>query len=88
LLGFLRIEKEETMIDILKKNREKADKYNQEFKRIFGESLMNYFSFFFGFDVIKFDEKFIKPNEGESTNQAVERKFGRNAVELCLKLMA
>jgi EAL domain-containing protein (putative c-di-GMP-specific phosphodiesterase class I) len=66
----------------------KADRHNKEFKRIFGESLMNYFSFIFGFDVIKFDEEFVKPNEGESTNQAVERKFGKDAVELCHKLMA
>jgi hypothetical protein len=75
-------------MDLVTKNRKKAQDHNQEFKRTFGISLMQYFHFFFGFDIVKFDEEFIKPNEGESTKQAVERKFGANAVSLCEKLLA
>lgn len=76
------------MNSILEKNRKKADQYHKDFKRVFGISLMNYFNFFFGFDVIKFDEDFVKPNEGESTSEAIKRAYGKEGVEICQKLLA
>lgn len=75
------------MDDFLRRNKTRADKYHKRFKEIFGTSLMNYYSFLFGFDVVKFDEEFIKPKEGQSTSEVVEKKYGKEAVELCRNLM-
>ncbi len=74
-------------MDFIAKNRLKAQKCHQEFKRTFGTSLMEFFSFFYGFDVVKFDEQIAQPKEGQSTKDAVEKKFGKDAVVLCERLL-
>lgn len=68
----------------------KKDKYMQHadaFYRTFGVRLKPYFSFITGFDVIAFDEKVIKPEDGESTAQKIERVYGTEAVTLIERLI-
>jgi len=53
-----------------------------DFSNTFGLRLAApYWDRMFGFDVIKFDE-FIQPEDGESTEDAIRRKYGDEAVKL------
>ena len=70
------------------KERHKQLDFNMSFCRIFGVSLFEFFpNVLLGFDVIKFD-KWIAPKKNESTYEAIERKFGKDAVTLIKKLIA
>lgn len=63
-----------------------ADKYRR-FKNTFGIPLATpYWTRMFGFDTIAFDE-FIKPKEGESTEDAVRRLYGDEAVNLINEIL-
>ena len=69
------------------KERYKQLDYNMPFLRMFGVRLSEFFpNVIGGFDVVKFDE-WIAPKENESTYQAIERKFGEDAVALIKKLV-
>jgi len=57
-----------------------------EFQRVFGRKLFDFWDNITGFDVIKFDEQVIKPPEGISTKDAIEKQYGVNAVALVYKL--
>ena len=63
-------------------NKNKYIKYYPKFSSIFGVSLKRYWDNMFGFDVVKFDDEFIKAPDGISTAQAIEEKYGKDAVEL------
>ncbi len=60
--------------------------YGQVFQSTFGTSLGKYMHPVFGFDVVKFDQ-LIHPKDGESTKDVVEREYGKEAVDLILKLI-
>lgn len=57
----------------------------RRFKLMFKRDLMSFWDFF-GFDVVKFD-KWIAPVEGQSTAEAVEDKYGKDAVQFALLLI-
>lgn len=67
-------------------NKAKADKYHKIFRQTFGVQLMNYFSFITGFDIIKFDEKFLKTPDGISMGEYIREKYGEEAVDLIKNL--
>ena len=50
----------------------------ERFRALFGVELKDYWEGLLKLDVIKFDE-FIKPNENESTAEAIVRKYGQDA---------
>jgi hypothetical protein len=77
----------ETMQDYFLKERNKQLTYNMPFIRMFGVRLFTFFpNVALGFDVVAFDE-WIAPEKNESTYQAIDRKFGKDAVELIRKLV-
>jgi len=69
------------MSNILVRNLEKRKRNHARFQKTFGVSLSRFFGNLTGFDVVEFD-KFVKPQEGESTADAVERKWGKEAVNI------
>jgi len=77
----------ETLQDYAYKERKKQLNYNIPFLKIFGKRLSLFFpNVLLGFDVVSFDN-WIKPKKGESTYQAIKRKFGQDGVELIKKLV-
>ena len=72
--------------NFIAKNQWKLKNYRDDFKRLFKLNLHQYWDIT-GFDAIKFDEEVIKPPDGESTAEAVERIYGKEACDLCWKLI-
>jgi len=64
------------------KKKEAGDKLTHDFLIIFKTPITWFYNPMFGFDAVRFDEKLIKPNENESTFQAIERKYGAIAAKL------
>ncbi|MCD6434977.1 MAG: hypothetical protein J7L15_01095 [Clostridiales bacterium] len=76
------------MTDIILKNRMKTLDNCDEFFHIFRLSLKKFWpNNIEGFDVIAFDD-FLQPEEGESSYEAVERKYGKKGFKLIKKLLA
>lgn len=76
-----------SIADILLGRRNAVQAYGMIFQRTFGARLGNYMHPLFGFDVIKFDEQIARAKNGESTKDVIEREYGKEAVELILKLI-
>lgn len=74
-------------IEHLRSVSQRFHKHKREFRRLLRHDLKPYWDTYTGFDVVKFDEEWVKPKDGESTKDAVRRKYGPNAVELILKLL-
>lgn len=53
-----------------------------EFQSIFGVKLRDYMRGCMGFDLLKFDATVVKPEDGVSTRDTIERKYGERGVEL------
>ena len=77
----------ETVKDWMIRIRRRAIEKGPEFKSIFGVFIMNYCDFT-GFNVIKFDEWFLKTPDGISCSDEVERRYGSRAVALIRELIA
>jgi len=58
-----------------------------EFKRIFGINLLDYFCPITGFDIVRFDDNFIKSPDGKSMRQVIQEKYGNEGVELIERLI-
>ena len=58
----------------------------ERFHNVFGVDLKDYWEGLLKLDVIKFDE-FIKPNENESTSEAIVRKYGQDACNFIRELL-
>ena len=58
-----------------------------EFYARFGIRLHKFMSPLFGFDVVKFDELFLKTPDGESCKEYCDKKYGADAVILLCKLL-
>jgi len=76
-----------TLPEFALRNKERYEKHAREFQRVFGRRLKPYFDMLTGFDVIKFDDKIVKPGKTESTAQAVARQWGDDAVALIRALI-
>ena len=61
-------------------------KHGRQFKSTFGVPLKAYMDLITGFDVVKFDEEVVKPPDGVSSEQVVEERWGKPAVELIKSL--
>lgn len=62
-------------------NVKRRDKYNDRFQRVFGTRLSLYWDNITGFDVIKFDDGWIKSGDG-SMHDAVLEKYGEEGVQI------
>lgn len=69
----------------------KKNKYEAQFKQIFGVHILNYHHPFWGFDVIEFDKKFLIPKfrypEGQSMSDCIRENFGAGAVDMIRDLI-
>ena len=68
-------------------NRVKFQKCEQDFKRIFGKDLKDYFDNLIGFNITYFDLEFIKTPAGKSMKDVVDEKYGNEGVEVIQKLL-
>jgi hypothetical protein len=76
------------MIEIFQKNKAKADKYHRPFIQIFGVKLMAYFDFLTGFDIVRFDELFLKSPDGKSVKDVVLEKYGKEGLKIIEDLLS
>lgn len=74
-------------MDFIADNNARFRELAPKFQKMFGTNLRSFCHPVTGFDVVKFDEQFVKPNENESSAAAVERKWGEDAVALIKQLM-
>jgi hypothetical protein len=58
-----------------------------QFHEIFGVKLAKYWLGPLRLDIVKFDEDVVKPRDGESTVQAIERRWGKDGVDLVKTLL-
>ena len=58
-----------------------------QFQEIFNVRLAKYWLGPLRLDIVKFDEEIVKPRENESTAQAIERRWGKNAVDIIRTLL-
>ncbi len=68
--------------DFLTKHKKCYMRHAREFQKVFGVRLFTYWDLVTGFDLIKFDDEVIKPPDGTSTAEAVEARYGSEAVKL------
>ena len=66
---------------------ERFDEHAAAFEETFGCSLKLFFNSATGFDVVGFDEKVVKPDDGVSCAQAIEERWGKEAVALIRTLI-
>lgn len=69
------------LTNIVTENKRKALKYEREFRRVFGVPLNPYIDLLTGFDVVKFDEQFIKSGDGCMAD-SIRTKYGDTGVLL------
>ena len=74
-------------VELLKKHALLFHKSENEFKALFGVPLEKFWDTATGFDVVGFDDDFIKAPKGESTEQAVSRQYGERAAKLIWELL-
>lgn len=73
--------------DIFTENINLLKRYRNEFMAIFGVDPKNYWeNNFFGFDVIGFDEKFIKTPDNMSMREYVTEKYGKKGFDVLTKI--
>lgn len=73
--------------NILTENRNRLERYRNEFMEIFGVDPKNYWeNNFFGFNVIGFDEKFIKTPDNMSMKEYVTEKYGEKGYDVLTKI--
>ena len=56
--------------------------HEAEFYTTFGVKLRGFMHGCMGFDLLRFDDTVIKPNDGVSTRDTIKQRFGERAVEL------
>jgi len=62
-------------------------KYGELFDQIFKKGMDDFRCRAIGFDIVAFD-KFVAPEENESLNAAVRRRYGEKAVQLVIDILA
>ena len=78
---------EYTFRDLVHKNLALRHTHYKDFRRIFGVDLAKFLDNLTGFDVVKFDDDFIKAPDGTSTAQAVKAKYGQEGLDICNALI-
>jgi hypothetical protein len=71
--------------------RQNLDLYRQtyrEFAKIFGVSLRSYWNNITGFDIVMFDDEFIKSPDNKSMGDAILETYGQEAYDLIRRLIS
>jgi len=74
-------------LERLAQNKKDYLEYSSIFKQTFGVSLQNYWDKLTRLDVIKFDEEVVQPADNVSTKEAVEAKYGKEAMAMVITLL-
>ena len=69
------------------KYREVYGQEHRNFTNTFGVGLITYWDNFTGFDIVKFDEEFIKPPDGESMEDVIQKEYGDEGVRIIRVLL-
>jgi len=64
-----------------------TDEQRRTFTELFGRNIRDFWCNFTGFNVVKFDEDIVKPADGVSTRQKLQKDWGDSAVTLVVGLM-
>lgn len=81
-------EKQKARYDKMAARAEARNKYFSEFQKTFGRNLRDFWeNNYLGFDTIKFDEEVVKPNDNESTHDAIKRQWGDAALYMIKQFM-
>ena len=75
------------MINMVEKNKKRFTNNKDSFHRVFKTQLSNYFNVITGFDICSFDEKVIKPENGESTRERIKKTYGTQGVKIIENLL-
>lgn len=75
-----------TISELVRENAQLRDRHAGEFKAIFKWPIEGFFHPFYGFDIVRFDERVIRPPDGTSTEEHVRANYGDRAVAL-IKLL-
>ena len=70
------------MKSIIKENHRKRTEYRQAFFCAFGVSFDDYFHPLLGFDLIKFDDEFLRSPDDESVANYLTEHYGKLACKL------
>lgn len=73
--------------EIVMRNKNLRDKYYAQFKQIFGISILTFLDLFTGFDIVRFDEKFLQTPDGQSTADCLLERYGQEAHNLISNLI-
>ena len=73
--------------EFMQDNNMKRLKYAGSFQSVFGVSLGKFWSVLTGFDIVKFDEEFMKTPDGISTEEFVRQKYGELGISIIKGLL-
>ena len=76
------------MNDFITNNLNIRNQEHLNFSRIFGVTLNSFFDNLFGFDIVKFDEDFIKTPDDQSMEEYIQEKYGEKGVAVIKRLIA
>jgi len=68
-------------------NNKKRLEYAGMFQSVFGTSLGKFWDTITGFDIVKFDEEFMKTPDGTSTEELVRKRYGESGLSIIKHLM-
>jgi hypothetical protein len=76
-----------SMKTIVDRSIRKMNLWKDRFEQVFGVYLSQFWDGLCGFNVIKFDERLVKPTEGVSCMQSVKERYGDAGVEIINALL-
>ncbi|MHA2329749.1 MAG: hypothetical protein ACXACR_14635 [Candidatus Hodarchaeales archaeon] len=76
-----------TYMSLIKSNDKIYRKNAREFKHIFGINLKPYWDNITGFDIVRFDEEFIKSPDGLSMEDVIKDKYNEIGVSIIKSLL-
>ena len=77
-----------TFADYVTENKRLLGAHKTEFFIIFHRSLQDFMNLITGFDIIKFDDEIIKPDDDQSTSERVLLDYGQRGLDLVNKLLS
>lgn len=74
-------------VHIMYENQCLRNKHYPEFKKIFGANLFSYVDLRTGFDIVRFDEEYLKVPAGQSTREFILLNYNQRAADLVRELI-
>ena len=77
----------DAVMQLFQKNRDVYGQEHRNFTNMFGAGLMVYWDNLTGFDVVKFDEEFLKSPDGKSVEDITRERYGDEGVRILKALL-